>query len=106
MIAAEDSSLIFCYSSVFCIVGAFQFPFIRLLTRHIAPTGRASMLWSSLERFDLFGLASGTGELPCCVAFPTLLPMLGNLQGPQKTVDLFTAKSTAVATPSIISHFS
>lgn len=41
------------------------------------------MLCSSLERFDLFG-HSGTGEIPCHVAFPTLLPMLGNLQGPQK----------------------
>lgn len=105
MIAAEDNSLIFCYSSVFCIVGAFQFPFIRLLTRHIGLTERASMLRLSLERFDIFGLASGSGDLPCCLAFPILLPMLGNLQGPQKTLDLFTAKSTAVATSSI-NHFS
>lgn len=101
MIAAEDNSLIFCYSSLFCIVGAFQFPFIRLLTRHIGLTERASMLCFSLERFDLFGLAPGSGDLLCCVAFPILLPMVGNLQGPQKTLDLSTAKSTAVATPSI-----
>lgn len=83
MIAAEDSSLIFCYSSVFCIVGAFQFLFIRLLKRHIRPMERASMLCSSLERFGLFGL-SGTGKPLCRVTFPALLPMLGNLQGPQK----------------------
>ena len=84
MIAAEDSSLLFCYSSVICIVGAFQFPFIRLLTRHKGPMERASMLCFSPDSFDLCGL-SGTGERPCCLTFSSSFPVLGNLQGPQKS---------------------
>lgn len=106
MIGDEDSSLLFCYSSVICIVGAFQFPFVRLLTwngTHGPWNERpcSGYLWIGM----IFCGLSGVGELSCYLALQSLLFILKSPYMDRQDSGILQRRELPYYITSKINHF-